>query len=84
MRIISSDDITKEVKKLCIEANLHLGEDVINCIKSNLTKENSPLGKDILNILIENANIAREKDIPICQDTGMSVFFVQLGQEVKQ
>lgn len=82
MRTISSDDITKEVKRLCIEANLHLGEDVLTCIESNLHKEKNPLGKDILNILIENANIAKEKAIPICQDTGMAVFFVQLGQEV--
>ena len=82
MRTISSDDITKEVKRLCIEANLYLGEDVLTCIESNLPKEKNPLGKDILNILIENANIAKERAIPICQDTGMAVFFVQLGQEV--
>ncbi len=82
MRTIPSDDITKEVKRLCIEANLYLGEDVLTCIESNLPKEQNPVGKDILNILIENANIAKEKAIPICQDTGMAVFFVQLGQEV--
>ena len=82
MRTISSDDITKEVKRLCIEANLYLGEDVLTCIESNLPKEQNPVGKDILNILIENANIAKEKAIPICQDTGMAVLFVQLGQEV--
>ena len=82
MRTISSDDITKEVKRLCIEANLYLGEDVLTCIESNLPKEQNPVGKDILNILIENANIAKERAIPICQDTGMAVFFVQLGQEV--
>ena len=82
MRTISPDDITKEVKRLCIEANLYLGEDVLTCIESNLPKEQNPVGKDILNILIENANIAKEKAIPICQDTGMAVFFVQLGQEV--
>ena len=82
MRTIPSDDITKEVKRLCIEAKLYLGEDVLTCIESNLPKEKNPLGKDILNILIENANIAKERAIPICQDTGMAVFFVQLGQEV--
>ena len=82
MRTISSVDITKEVKRLCIEANLYLGEDVLTCIESNLPKEKNPVGKDILNILIENANIAKERAIPICQDTGMAVFFVQLGQEV--
>lgn len=82
MRTIPSDDITKEVKRLCIEAKLYLGEDVLTCIESNLPKEQNPVGKDILNILIENANIAKEKAIPICQDTGMAVFFVQLGQEV--
>ena len=82
MKIISSNDITKEVKKLCIDANLYLGKDVTDSIKSNIHKEENILGRDILNILLENANIAKEKSIPICQDTGMAVFFVKLGQEI--
>ncbi|RDY23644.1 fumarate hydratase [Romboutsia maritimum] len=82
MRIVKSDLIVEKVKQLCIEANLYLGHDVISCIKSKIEDEESPLGKDILKILIENAKIAKSKNIPICQDTGMAVFFVKLGQDV--
>ena len=82
MRIIKSHEITEKVKEICIEANIYLGEDVINTINKSLEIEESPLGKNILNILLENTEIAKEKNIPICQDTGMAVFFVKLGQEV--
>lgn len=82
MREIDSDLITKEVKKLCMEGNIFLGDDVIKSFEDNLQKEESELGKDILNILIKNANIAKETHIPICQDTGMAVFFVEVGQDV--
>ena len=82
MREIDSKVITEQVKKLCIEGNIYLGEDVIKSFKENLQKEESNLGKDILNILIENAQIAKETKIPLCQDTGMAVFFVEVGQEV--
>ena len=82
MKKISSDKIVDAVKKLCIEGNLYLGKDVINSFEENLKVEKSDAGKNILNILIENANIAKEKSIPICQDTGMAVFFVEIGQEV--
>lgn len=82
MREIDSKVITKEVKKLCIEGNIFLGDDVIKSFEENLKKEKSDLGKDVLNILIENAKIAKESFIPLCQDTGMAVFFVEIGQEV--
>ena len=82
MRGINSELITKEVKKLCIEGNIFLGDDVIKSFKDNLQKEESELGKDILNILIENATIAKDTHIPLCQDTGMAVFFVEIGQDV--
>ena len=82
LRIIKSTEIVKAVKNICVEANINLGEDVICSIKENLKKEESPLGKNILNILIENADIAKKSNIPICQDTGMAVFFVEVGQEV--
>ena len=82
MREIDSKIITEEVKKLCIEGNTILGEDVIQSFEDNLKKEESNLGKDILKILIENAKIAKENSIPLCQDTGMAVFFVEIGQEV--
>ena len=82
MKLIKSQEITAIVKEMCIEANIHLGEDVVNSLNHNLQKEESPLGKNILNILIENTKIAKEKKIPICQDTGMAVFFVKIGQDV--
>ena len=79
MREIDSKIITKEVKKLCIEGNIFLGDDVIKSFEKNLEKEESELGKDILRILIENAQIAKESHTPLCQDTGMAVFFVEVG-----
>ena len=77
-----AEQIVEQVKKLCIEASLYLGEDVLSCIKEKAKSEKSEVGKNILNILVENAEIAKEKNIPICQDTGMAVFFVEIGQEV--
>lgn len=82
MRIVQSEKIVEIVKELCIKANLYLGDDVKDCIKKNLNTEESSVGKNILNILLENASIAEEKRIPLCQDTGMAVFFVRVGQEV--
>jgi len=82
LRKIKSEQIVEQVKKLCIEASLYLGEDVLSCIKEKAKSEKSEVGKNILNILVENAEIAKEKNIPICQDTGMAVFFVEIGQEV--
>ncbi|EQG67506.1 hydrolyase, tartrate alpha subunit/fumarate, Fe-S type domain protein [Clostridioides difficile DA00142] len=82
MRKIKSEQIVEQVKKLCIEGSLYLGEDVLSCIKEKAKSEKSEVGKNILNILVENAEIAKEKKIPICQDTGMAVFFVEIGQEV--
>ncbi len=83
MRIIKSSQITEVVKELCIKANIYLGEDVKQSIKEYETKENSELGKNILNILMKNYEIAEQKQMPMCQDTGMAVFFVQIGQEVQ-
>jgi len=82
LKKISSEKVIEAVKQLCIEANLYLGSDVINSFEENLKLEKSDAGKNILDILIENANIAKENNIPICQDTGMAVFFVEVGQEV--
>ena len=82
MREVDSKIITEEVKRLCVEGNIFLGEDVIKSFEDNLEKEESDLGRDILKILIENASIAKENKIPLCQDTGMAVFFVEVGQEV--
>lgn len=83
MKIIQYNDIVNVVTRLCKEANYYLGEDVLAALKENLKKEESPLGVDILQQLIENAEIARSEQMPICQDTGFAVFFVEVGQELK-
>jgi fumarate hydratase subunit alpha len=82
MRQISTQNIIDVVKDTAIRANFELSDDVVNALKHALTYEESPVGKDILNQLIENANIAREERIPICQDTGVAVIFAEMGQEV--
>lgn len=82
MRGISTQAIIDAVKKSSIQANFELGEDVLKAFNHALKFEESPVGKDILGQLIDNARIAREEGIPICQDTGLAVVFVELGQEV--
>ncbi len=82
MREISARLITEKVADLCIQANYHLGQDVIDAMKRGLEKEESPTGRAILEQLLENAAIAKEGEFPICQDTGFAVFFVEMGQEV--
>ena len=82
MRSIAAEEITKVVRNMCIEANVHLSDDMEKAVRQSVDTEDSPLGKQILNQLCENLDIARENDIPICQDTGMAVFFVNVGQDV--
>jgi fumarate hydratase subunit alpha len=74
--------ITEAVKNLCIEANENLGQDVLDCFQEALGKEVSPVGKELLEQLIQNAGIAREEHIPICQDTGLAVIFLEIGQDL--
>lgn len=81
-RQINTNDISKLVEELCIEANCKLTDDIVNCLGECCKREKSDLGKDILNTLIENAKIARAGSDPICQDTGMTVVFVSMGQDV--
>ncbi|MEA1852185.1 fumarate hydratase [Cytobacillus kochii] len=81
MKVIAYDHIVEKVAKLCQEANFDLGEDVISAFRQAVETERSPIGKDILLDLIENANIATENRVPMCQDTGVSVFIVELGQD---
>ena len=83
MREIHVREITAAVRDLCIEANTHLGEDVLNAFHRAIDQEVSPTGKDILEKLVENARIARQDGIPICQDTGFAVVYVEVGQEVR-
>ena len=82
MRVISAEEITKNIKEMCIEANLILSEDVKNAIHCAEKTEESVLGKQIISTLVENMNIAEQDQIPICQDTGMTVVFVKIGQDI--
>lgn len=82
MRTISVDDISVAVKKLCMEACTILGEDVLNALERAQAVEESPIGKEILGRIIENAAIAKNENIPLCQDTGMAVLFLEIGQDV--
>ena len=82
MRSINVEEITKNIKEMCIEANDYLSEDMNKALKNATETEKSPLGKQILNQLQDNLEIAGKDMIPICQDTGMAVVFLEVGQEV--
>lgn len=82
MREIPVSEITEAVKKLCISANCNLNSDVYSAIENSKDNEQSPIGKNILSQLLENADLAKENCKPICQDTGMAVIFMEVGQEV--
>lgn len=82
MRTINVEEITKNIKEMCIEANHFLSDDMDKALKNATETEKSPLGKQILNQLQENLKIAGEDMIPICQDTGMAVVFLEIGQDV--
>lgn len=83
MRIIQGKEIIQKVRDMCIEANYELTPDMCEKLEQAEEKEESALGKKILNQLQENLKIAREEKIPICQDTGMAVVFVDIGQEIR-
>ena len=82
IRIVNTDDIVKNIKEMCIEANNYLSKDMDKAMKDATASEKSELGKKILNQLQENLKIADEEMIPICQDTGMAVIFLEVGQDV--
>ena len=82
MRSVDVSVITKNIKEMCIQANHFLSEDMDKAMKNAVETEEPPLGKQILTQLQENLKIAGEDMIPICQDTGMAVVFVEVGQEV--
>ena len=82
MREIAVKDITKEIADMCIQANHYLSEDMDQALKVATKEEKSPLGKKILEQLQENLTIADQETIPICQDTGMAVVFMEIGQDV--
>lgn len=82
MKTVHVDQITQEVKRMCIEAAYFLPEDVTKAIKDARDKDEWKLSKEILNQILENGEIARNEEVPYCQDTGMIVVFVELGQDV--
>ncbi len=82
MRIIQSEKIVNTVKIMCMEANYHLPCDIRKAIDCYAESEKSPTGKEILSKIKDNYRIAEKEEIPICQDTGMAVFFVDIGNDV--
>lgn len=82
MRIIHTDEIIRHISEMCVEANLHLSQDMKDGVKRAAQVEKSPLGRRILGQLEKNMEIAAAQQIPICQDTGMAVVFLNIGQEV--
>ncbi len=82
MRTIHTDEIIKNISEMCIEANLKLSQDIVHAIHDAKDEEKSPLGCQILGQLQENMEIAASEQIPICQDTGMAVVFVNAGQNL--
>ena len=82
MRVILAEEITRNIKEMCIEANYELSSDVKNKIYEKADTENNHLGKQILGKKKKNLEIAETENIPICQDTGMAVVFIKIGQDI--
>jgi fumarate hydratase subunit alpha len=82
MREIDVKEITAAVTQAAMDANYELGDDMLRAFEHGLIKEESPAGREVFRLLLENARIARRQMVPICQDCGLAVIFVELGQEV--
>jgi fumarate hydratase subunit alpha len=82
MREISTKDIIKAVKDMCIDANYYLGKDVEGALKKAYEKEESPVGKATLEQILDNVEISKQGEFPMCQDTGTAVIFVDMGDQV--
>jgi len=82
MKTIHNSEITETVKKLCMEANFNIGKDVIASFESSKKQEESPTGKAVFDALLKNAEIAKKEQTPMCQDTGMAVIYIELGQNI--
>ena len=82
MRTVESTRVTEVVRRLCMEANCHLPEDVKECLSRCRAEETFPVAEDILDQIIENYQIADRNNVPICQDTGMACVFIEIGQDV--
>jgi fumarate hydratase subunit alpha len=83
VREIEAGAVTKAARDLCIKANTRLPEDHLEALREALDEEESPLGREVLERLLENAEVARERCVAFCQDTGYAVFFVEVGSEVR-
>ena len=83
MRELNVDVITNTVEKLCIESNYFLPRDVKKALEDAVLKEESPVGRDTLLDILKNAEIAERNQVPICQDTGLAVVFIELGQDLR-
>lgn len=83
MREVAAEKITGVVRDLCIEANTELPESHLAALRRALGDEESPLGREVIERLLENAEVARERCVAFCQDTGYAVFFVEVGSEVR-
>ncbi len=83
MKVIKLSEVRDRIKNLVQEANFELQEDVLKVIKDMAAKEESPAGQEVFNQMLENAEIARQEKLGLCQDTGLAVFFVELGEDVK-
>ena len=83
MKQIRCGEIIEHVRRMCLEANFDLGEDVLQAFNAAEKNEESPIGREIMGMLTENARIAKDESIPMCQDTGFAVFFVELGDDVR-
>jgi fumarate hydratase subunit alpha len=81
MREIHINDIISTVEHLFIDANINLSDSMYNAIKDAIDREASPVGKEVLRELLRNADVAREEGMPICQDTGLAVTFLEIGQD---
>ena len=82
MRELNVKEITAAVAKLCCDACYYLPQDLLEKFKASRDTEESPLGREVLETIIENAELAARKDVPLCQDTGLAVVFLEIGQEV--
>lgn len=82
MREINVAEVTAAVSKLCMDSCYYLPEDLLAKLQSSMETEESPLGREILGTIVENAQLAKRKAVPICQDTGLTVVFMEIGQDV--
>jgi len=83
MRTVKTDLIAKIIKKLCLKANIELRKDVLSALKQARKRESASLPRYVLGVIIDNAGLAKKRQMPICQDTGMVVVYLKIGQEVR-